>query len=633
MAASKKTSEYRSYPWIKAKFVASGWNDSNPNTDPRGQIWEQNEALSNLELKKGLGAQKPEFVVRITDNQYWTVEAKNTTNKLPVAVEEAQGYADDINAASTVVRVRFATGVAGTSDSGFKLVTMFLTTAGEWKPVVLAGAQFDGIMTLKEALRVLAADNADLSAIPMTVAEVVEIGKFINKTLHSAKIPKERRALLVAILLLALERDPNIALGKDPSVFISDINARARLAFDAANRIPLWDTLQILPEGDNPAHQANALSTVLQRLKAHDILNTARNTDLLGAFFESFLRYGNSSKDLGIVLTPRHLCWLAAEALGINKDDVVYDPTVGTAGFLVAAFNRIRSVSTPAESEAFATKNLYGIEHSNEIAALAFINMYFRGDGKHNLKIDSSLPYRVVSVPGNDALQFRQGIELQDDESLAVTRVLMNPPFALPNENEAEIRFVEHGLRQLVANGLLFTVLPSSVLYDSNYAEWRKQLLEHNTLMGVVALPLDVFYPVATESVGLFIRKGKKHEDADNVLWIRLTDDGYSKRKGFRVERKGLQFKSHLRPTAQALKNWLLSGLETAQIPGELEFSPLSSPEWLPQTHLGTAALDITNYELYVREAYRQILVQKVRAPKTEPQGAVDIDMKETSVD
>ena len=37
---------------------------------------------------------------------------------------------------------------------------------------------------------------------------------------------------------------------------------------------------------------------------------------------------------------------------------------------------------------------------------------------------------------------------------------MMNPPFALKETDEAEIRFVEHALDQLQENGLLFSVLP-----------------------------------------------------------------------------------------------------------------------------------------------------------------------------
>src|SRR5690606_12996983 len=124
-------------------------------------------------------------------------------------------------------------------------------------------------------------------------------------------------------------------------------------------------------------------------------------------------------------------------------------------------------------------------------------------------------------------------------------------------------------------------------------------LLEHNTLLSVVALPTDAFYPVATESIGVFLRKGRPHQSGENVLWVRLTDDGFVKRKGFRVERKGVHFREFLRPTADVLRRWLVSGIETPAIRGQIEFSPLVSGEWLPQVHLGTADLSASEFDGY----------------------------------
>ena len=43
-----------------------------------------------------------------------------------------------------------------------------------------------------------------------------------------------------------------------------------------------------------------------------------------------------------IVLTPRHITRFAAEMMDIDENDLVLDPTCGTGGFLVAAFDEVR---------------------------------------------------------------------------------------------------------------------------------------------------------------------------------------------------------------------------------------------------------------------------------------------------
>ena len=45
---------------------------------------------------------------------------------------------------------------------------------------------------------------------------------------------------------------------------------------------------------------------------------------------------------MGIVLTPRHITKFAAEVVGVGAHDVIYDPTCGTGGFLVAALDKVR---------------------------------------------------------------------------------------------------------------------------------------------------------------------------------------------------------------------------------------------------------------------------------------------------
>ena len=56
-----------------------------------------------------------------------------------------------------------------------------------------------------------------------------------------------------------------------------------------------------------------------------------------------------------------------------------------------------------------------------------------------------------------------------------------------------------------------------------------------NTLLAVVTLPPDLFYPVGVTTVGVFVRKGVPHPPEQNVLWIRALNDGLLKRKGKRL--------------------------------------------------------------------------------------------------
>ena len=43
-------SEYQSYVYIRNELKDKGWNIANPNRDPSGQVYTQNECLQNPEI-------------------------------------------------------------------------------------------------------------------------------------------------------------------------------------------------------------------------------------------------------------------------------------------------------------------------------------------------------------------------------------------------------------------------------------------------------------------------------------------------------------------------------------------------------------------------------------------------------
>jgi hypothetical protein len=70
-------------------------------------------------------------------------------------------------------------------------------------------------------------------------------------------------------------------------------------------------------------------------------LTVYHDFDVVGRFYGEFLKYtGGDGKGLGIVLTPKHVTELFALIANVNNDDVIIDPCVGTAGFLISAMSR-----------------------------------------------------------------------------------------------------------------------------------------------------------------------------------------------------------------------------------------------------------------------------------------------------
>lgn len=607
-------SEFRSYPWISEQLASKGWNTSNPNETPKGEVWSQNECHANPQLKSALAGSKPENVVRIDPHSVWVIEAKKDRKQLDQAVQEAVEYAEKINASSGSIRAVLASGVAGNDTDGYQVRTFLLSPAGP-TPITLGKHALTRFLNKSEATRVVVTGEAAIDKQDIPVAELVSVSKEINRLLHSAKVEKEHRALLVAALLLCLHQDPGFRSSGDAAVFLSDINSRAQRIFRVAGKEALWQQVELRAASETLEDLKDALEKIIDLLRDHDILHAASSADVLGAFFESFLRYGNTSKDLGIVLTPRHICWLAAEMLDIRADDVVYDPSAGTGGFLVAAFNRVRKTVTAQKAETFAKQNLYGIESSGRVAALAFVNMFFRGDGKHNLKADSCFNWRLRPKTSTAKIlsYLPQDDKKQKDQQLRVTKVLMNPPFSLKNDKQKESHFIDHALAQTAKNGLVFSVLPASVFYESDFSSWRKQLLAENTLLSVMAFPVDLFYPVATESIAVVLKKGIPHGKDSDVLWIRLKDDGFIKKKGFRIEAQGRSYTDLLKDLAIAARSWIGGDVKSKEIPGILEYQRIAKDELLPQAHLNTpTSVPANEVDEESRKLIRALLIQQM---------------------
>ena len=95
--------------------------------------------------------------------------------------------------------------------------------------------------------------------------------------------------------------------------------------------------------------------------------------DFIGRFYGEFMSYsGGDGQTLGIILTPRHITDLMCELVDIQADDVVLDPTCGTAGFLISAMHRMLSMAdSESKRRNIKKKQLHGFELQSNMFAVA----------------------------------------------------------------------------------------------------------------------------------------------------------------------------------------------------------------------------------------------------------------------
>ena len=537
MARHPRATEVDAYLFIKRKLDELGWNTRNPERNDEGQVWTQNECLSNPHLKERLGLDRPENIVKVSERDLWVIESKRSHDQIGKALHEAREYAAKLNHGSRY-RVSIVSGVAGNEDDGY-MVTSQLLVEGDWQNVQINGIDTTGLLSESECLKLIESGDPNLEDPPINEALFVKTAERINKTLHEGAVNPNERAKVVSALLLSMLTDSGPKIEeRDTSLLVQDINNRAARILKQQGKQSFEDHIRLpLPAAvDNHLKLRRALVETLQDLRSLNIHSAMKSgADWLGTFYEVFLKYARWAQDLGIVLTPRHVTKFAARAIGIGPHDIVYDPTCGTGGFLVAAFEEVKRSCGLRQIEEFKRHSVFGLEQDDGIAALAIVNMIFRGDGKNNIEQANCLAQHLVSITSLSGVRTAKFAKtLPPAVGGPVTRVLMNPPFSLRRDKEYD--FVDHALKQMVEGGLLFSILPYSVMNKSGEVRtWRENLLKKHTLLAVVTLPIDIFYPVSAPPVGVFIKQGIPHDNEKSVLWVRADTDGHLKSKGKRL--------------------------------------------------------------------------------------------------
>ena len=242
--------------------------------------------------------------------------------------------------------------------------------------------------------------------------------------------------------------------------------------------------------------------------------------DFIGRFYGEFMSYsGGDGQTLGIILTPRHITDLMCELVNIQVDDVVLDPTCGTAGFLISAMHRMLSMAdSESKRRNIKKKQLHGFELQSNMFAVAAANMILREDGNSNLECTDFLKKNPAQV------QLKQA-----------TVGLMNPPYSQGSKadpEQYELSFIEHMLDSLTVGARAAVIVPQSSMTGKSKAEqaFKESIMKKHTLEGVITCNTDTFYGVGTNPVIAVFTAHEPH-DADKVCkFIDFRDDGYEVR-------------------------------------------------------------------------------------------------------
>lgn len=513
MAKTKKNqyAEARARNYTVTELKKLGWDIKHPNSG--GNILEEQEAKHfDVRFDELLDKDRPDFLIFSSGAPVCVIECKNEKTKIEVSIEEAKEYAESLS--SKYFDVRIATGIAGNVEDGVTVRNYYRDAKGNWSEIKGNNYPLTQILTLEQLNQVILNKKPTIDLEIPTEAEFYEVAEEINNIMHEAKVNKSDRAVYLASVILAMQEGD---IDTRPNVILEQINANVEAALRKKNKSSLKPIFSITGNKQKLRKQLPLIFHNLDRLNIRALMNSG--ADILGKFYETFLRYGNDAKELGIVFTPRHITNLMAELLDVNATDIVYDPACGTGGFLIAAFTRM--ISQVANSKKALDKiklqQLIGTDVDSKISALAVANMIFRGDGRSNIYDDSCFTFNKFKKP-------------------FATKTLMNPPFA---QTETENMFLEHCFSVLKPGGLSGSIFTYAVLAETKGKEWRANLLKNHQVLAVITVPDELFYPTTATTVIFICRPNIPH--VGKVWFCRIENDGYKIKRKKRVEANGSQ--------------------------------------------------------------------------------------------
>ena len=267
------------------------------------------------------------------------------------------------------------------------------------------------------------------------------------------------------------------------------------------------------------------------------------SADIIGDAYEYMISNfaSDSGKKGGEFFTPSQVSKLIAELVEPKDNERIYDPTCGSGGLLLKAFEKVSSHKVA----------VYGQEVNNQTWALCKMNMFLHG-------VDDAVIWQ------GDTLANPQNI--RDDKLMKFQCVVANPPFSkdkwdsgfmiglaadgkkevkmnasldpygrfawgVPPASKGDYAFVLHMLHSLDENGgRMAVVLPHGVLFrGASEGRIRKEIIDFNLIDAVIGLPSNLFFGTTIPACIIVFKKNRGRKD---ILFIDASGDGnYEKGK------------------------------------------------------------------------------------------------------
>lgn len=252
--------------------------------------------------------------------------------------------------------------------------------------------------------------------------------------------------------------------------------------------------------------------------------------DTKGDLYEYLLSKVATAGTNGQFRTPRHIIAMMVRLMKPTPSDVIADPAMGSAGFLVAAQEYLRA-------------------HEADLFLHAGLKAHFNNHMFHGFDMDRTM-LRIGAMNmllhgvDNPNIEYKDSLSEQNDDKEKYTLILANPPFKgsldydavsadllkVAKTKKTELLFLALILRSLKIGGRGAVIVPDGVLFGASKAhkEIRRELVDRNKLVAVISMPSGVFKPYAGVSTAILIFTKTGAGGTDKVWFYDMKADGYS---------------------------------------------------------------------------------------------------------
>ena len=316
-----------------------------------------------------------------------------------------------------------------------------------------------------------------------------------------------------------------ILMGPDLKKFVDDKLFPYLSSFK--NKTESIDTLEykigeIFSELKNKLQDGYTLRDIINEIDNLQFRSDEQKHELSAMYENRIQDMGNSGRNGGEYYTPRPLINTIVKVIKPKIGDTVYDGAVGSAGFLVEAFEYMKQSKslTTTELKKLQTKTFYGAEKKSLAYIIGIMNMVLHGIESPNIVHKNTLEDNIHEIQNKDRVDV----------------ILANPPFGSQSEQkqiqenfpivsgETAYMFLQHFIKKLKVGGRCGIVIKNTFLSNMDKASinLRKQLLEECNLFAILDLPRGAFQGAGVLTVVLFFEKG----NSTKKIWYYKLNTG-----------------------------------------------------------------------------------------------------------